>query len=66
MEWIRPMLHSKRKVKSIVDPSLGNDYLLKGVYECAALVLRCTQAESIQRPSIEQVLQSLEGISGII
>ncbi|KAL7612135.1 hypothetical protein Lser_V15G06161 [Lactuca serriola] len=66
VEWIRPMLHSKRKVKKIVDPSLGHDYPLKGVYECATLVLKCTQAESIQRPSIEQVLQSLEGISGII
>ncbi|CAH1436379.1 unnamed protein product [Lactuca virosa] len=66
VEWIRPMLHSKRKVKTIIDPSLGHDYQLKAAYECAALVLRCTQPESIQRPSIEQVLQSLEGISGII
>ncbi|KAL4578429.1 hypothetical protein LXL04_014552 [Taraxacum kok-saghyz] len=65
VEWIRPMLPSKRKVKSVVDPSLGHDYPLKAAYECAALVLKCTQPESKQRPSIEQVLHNLERISGI-
>lgn len=65
VEWTRPMLSSKRKLKAIVDPILGRDYPLEAAYECAALVLKCTRPESKARPSIEQVVQSLERISGI-
>ncbi|KVI01854.1 Concanavalin A-like lectin/glucanase, subgroup [Cynara cardunculus var. scolymus] len=65
VEWARPMLLSKRKLKTIIDPNLGHDYLPEATFQCAALILKCTQPEPEERPSIEQVLRSLEHISGI-
>lgn len=63
VEWARPMLLSKRKLKTIIDPNLGNDYTPEATFQCAALILKCTQPEPKGRPSIEQVLQSLEQIN---
>nr|XP_043618839.1 receptor like protein kinase S.2-like isoform X2 [Erigeron canadensis] len=65
VEWMRPMLSNKEKVKTIVDSSLYQDYPPEAAYRYAQLILKCTQAEPKDRPSIEQVLQSLDQISGI-
>ncbi|KAJ9552781.1 hypothetical protein OSB04_016826 [Centaurea solstitialis] len=65
VEWARPMLLSKRKLKTIIDPNLGHDYTPEATFHCAALILKCTQPDPNRRPSIEQVLQSLEQFSEI-
>ena len=65
VKWMRPMLPNKKMVKKIVDPILGLDYPPQAVYKCAQLILKCTQPEPRDRPSIEQVLQSLEQISSV-
>ncbi|KAK9071580.1 hypothetical protein SSX86_008008 [Deinandra increscens subsp. villosa] len=63
VQWARPILLKKKKLMTIVDPGLGDDYPQEAMYKCAKLVLKCTKTESKDRPSIEQVLQSLERIS---
>ncbi|KAM0056104.1 putative transferase, protein kinase RLK-Pelle-RLCK-VIIa-2 family [Helianthus debilis subsp. tardiflorus] len=63
VQWARPMLPKKKKLMTIVDPSLGDDYPPEAVYQCGKLILKCTQAEPKERPCIEQVLQRLERIS---
>ncbi|PWA47878.1 concanavalin A-like lectin/glucanase domain, Rho-associated protein kinase 1/2 [Artemisia annua] len=65
VEWMRPMLPNKKMIKNIVDPILGLDYPPRAANKCAQLILKCTQPDPRDRPSIEQVLQSLEGINGV-
>ncbi|XP_071693063.1 uncharacterized protein [Rutidosis leptorrhynchoides] len=65
VEWMRPMLPNKKKLKAIVDPSLGQDYRPQAAYQWALLILKCTQPEPQERPSIEQVLRSLERTGGV-
>ncbi|XP_076919404.1 uncharacterized protein LOC143580195 [Bidens hawaiensis] len=65
VQWARPMLPKKKKLTNIVDPSLGDDYPPEAIYQYAKLILKCTQTEPKDRPSIEQVLQRLERISCI-
>ncbi|GKC46370.1 putative reverse transcriptase domain-containing protein [Tanacetum coccineum] len=54
VEWMRPMLPNKKTVRNIVDPILGLDYPPKAAYKCAQLIIKCTQPEPRDRPSIEQ------------
>ncbi|KAJ0832089.1 putative transferase, protein kinase RLK-Pelle-RLCK-VIIa-2 family [Helianthus annuus] len=65
VQWARPMLPKKKKLMTIVDPSLGHDYPPEAIYQCAKLILKCTQTEPKDRPCIEQVLRILEKISCI-
>ncbi|KAI7757692.1 hypothetical protein M8C21_030706 [Ambrosia artemisiifolia] len=65
VQWMKPMLSQKKKLMTIVDPSLGNDYPPEAICRWAKLILKCTQTEPKDRPCIEQVLQRLERISCI-
>ncbi|KAD5960572.1 hypothetical protein R6Q59_013643 [Mikania micrantha] len=65
VQWARPILPKKKKLMTIVDPSLGDNYPPEAIYQCAKLILKCTQTEPKDRPSIEQVLLMLERISCI-
>ncbi|GJU69240.1 probable serine/threonine-protein kinase PIX13 [Tanacetum coccineum] len=62
VEWARPILGSKRKLKKIMDPRLKQNYPLEGAFKCTALALRCLKIYPKDRPSSEEVLQSLEEI----
>lgn len=65
VEWARPSLPDKRKLKKIMDPRLENQYPLKGAFEVAALVLKCLESDPKNRPSINDVLESLQQISTV-
>ncbi|GKC21624.1 probable serine/threonine-protein kinase PIX13 [Tanacetum coccineum] len=62
VEWARPILGSKRKLKTIMDPRLEKKYPLEVAFKCAALALKCLKTSPKDRPSSEEVLQSLEKI----
>ncbi|KAF5757475.1 putative protein kinase RLK-Pelle-CrRLK1L-1 family [Helianthus annuus] len=49
-------------IKDIMDPRLENNYPLQDAFECVSLALRHVAYKSKDRPSIEEVLQSLEQI----
>ncbi|GKB62353.1 serine/threonine/dual specificity protein kinase, catalytic domain-containing protein [Tanacetum coccineum] len=61
VKWARPILGRNRKLKKIMDP-LKQNYPLEGAIRCAALALRCIENYPKDRPSSEEVLQSLEEI----
>lgn len=65
VEWARPFLPDKKKLHKIMDPNLETRYPLRGAFEAAALVLKCLESAPKNRPSIPQVLETLEQINTI-
>ncbi|KAI4321671.1 hypothetical protein MLD38_035028 [Melastoma candidum] len=65
VEWVKPMLFDRRKIKKIVDPRLENRYPSKAAVQVAELILRCLEVDQRKRPSMENVLETLEHISKI-
>ncbi|KAF5808133.1 putative protein kinase RLK-Pelle-RLCK-VIIa-2 family [Helianthus annuus] len=61
VEWAS-RIKSTRKLDKIMDPRLEHNYPIKGASECFALALRCVSNKPKDRPSSEEVLQSLERI----
>ncbi|PWA90532.1 tyrosine-protein kinase, neurotrophic receptor, type 2 [Artemisia annua] len=62
VHWLCPILGRKRKLKTLMDPRLEQNYPLEGAFKCAALALRCLENQPKDRPSSEEVLRSLEEI----
>lgn len=65
VEWARPFLSDRRKIKRVMDPQLAREYPPKGAFQAAALIIRCLETEPKNRPSMEEVLESLEHINTI-
>ncbi|MED6172474.1 putative serine/threonine-protein kinase pix13 [Stylosanthes scabra] len=59
-DWIKPYLHDRRKLKSIMDSRLEGKYPSKAAFRIAQLSLRCLETKPKQRPSMKEVLESLE------
>ncbi|KAK9069777.1 hypothetical protein SSX86_010173 [Deinandra increscens subsp. villosa] len=53
------------KLKEIMDPRFEHNYSLQGALGCFALVLRCIAKKLKNRPSSEEVLESLEQIYSV-
>ncbi|KAM0066099.1 putative protein kinase RLK-Pelle-RLCK-VIIa-2 family [Helianthus debilis subsp. tardiflorus] len=62
VELATQMESKKRKLDEIIDPRLKHNYPIQGASECFALALRCVSIKPKDRPSCEEVLQSLEHI----
>ncbi|KAI3773402.1 hypothetical protein L1987_47929 [Smallanthus sonchifolius] len=62
VDWASSIQLNRRNLKEIMDPRLEHNYLLQGAFECVALALRCVANKPKDRPSSEEVLQSLEQI----
>ncbi|KAL7592250.1 hypothetical protein Lser_V15G33431 [Lactuca serriola] len=60
VKWARPFLADREKIKDIIDQRLNQNYPLQGAFECVALAARCVATNHDDRPSSEEVLQSLE------
>ncbi|KAI7755669.1 hypothetical protein M8C21_030944 [Ambrosia artemisiifolia] len=65
VDWARPSLPDRRKLRKIIDPRLENDYPPKGATKVAELILSCLEADPKNRPSMEEVLVSLQEIGSI-
>lgn len=59
-EWIKPYLSDKRKLKNVMDSHLEGRYPSKAAYRIAQLALKCIEAEPKNRPSMKEVLDTLE------
>ncbi|XP_027362499.1 probable serine/threonine-protein kinase PIX13 [Abrus precatorius] len=66
VEWIKPSLSDKRNLKTIMDSKIKGQYSSKEALKVAQLTLKCLQNDPKNRPSMEDVLDTLEGIQGII
>ncbi|KAL2907114.1 putative serine/threonine-protein kinase PIX13 [Bienertia sinuspersici] len=65
VEWMKPSLANKRKLKEFMDPRLEGQYSLKAAYELAQLTLKCVRKDPKARPSMKEavdVLQKAEAI----
>ncbi|XP_027917069.1 probable serine/threonine-protein kinase PIX13 isoform X2 [Vigna unguiculata] len=65
VEWRKPCLSSKKKLKSIMDGRIEGQYSTKAALETAKLTLKCLKPDPRQRPSMKQVLERLEAIEDI-
>ncbi|KAI7750777.1 hypothetical protein M8C21_028350, partial [Ambrosia artemisiifolia] len=62
VDWASSIQSNRRNLKKIMDPRLEHNYPLQGVFDCIALALRCVANRPKNRPTSEEVLQSLEHI----
>ncbi|RVX16073.1 putative serine/threonine-protein kinase PIX13 [Vitis vinifera] len=65
VEWTKPLLPNKRKLKKIMDPRLRDQYPLKAATQVAELILKCLESDPKNRPSMEEVLETLKRINEI-
>ncbi|XVE56282.1 hypothetical protein DITRI_Ditri03aG0226100 [Diplodiscus trichospermus] len=65
VEWAKPSLTEKRKLRKIMDPRLEEHYPLKAALEAGKLILKCLESDPKKRPSMEEVLETLQKISAI-
>ncbi|CAL5416246.1 unnamed protein product [Camellia sinensis] len=65
IEWARPFLPDKRKLNKIMDPGLQNRYPLKAAFQAAELILQCLESDPKSRPSMEEVLETLQQVNAI-
>lgn len=65
IEWASPSLTDKRKLKKIMDEKLENKYPLQAAFEVASLVMKCIPSDPKIRPSINEIVQSLQRINTI-
>ncbi|KAJ4844407.1 putative serine/threonine-protein kinase pix13 [Turnera subulata] len=62
VDWIKPYLSDKRKLKNIMDSRLEGRYPSKAALQIAQLALTCLEAEPKNRPPMKEVLSTLEKI----
>ncbi|XP_072997069.1 probable serine/threonine-protein kinase PBL18 [Typha latifolia] len=60
VEWAKPLLHEKRKIFRIMDTRLEGQYSKKEAQSIAFLALQCLHTDPKNRPSMTEVLSSLE------
>lgn len=60
VDWIKPHLSDRRKLKRVMDSRLEGRYPSKAAFQMAQLALRCIEIEPRTRPSMEEVMESLE------
>lgn len=65
VDWARPALPDKRKLRKIIDPRLEHCYPSKGASKAAELILSCLESDPKNRPAMEGVVVSLQEISAI-
>ncbi|XWS14370.1 hypothetical protein CRYUN_Cryun35bG0003400 [Craigia yunnanensis] len=65
VEWTKYSLTEKRKLKKIMDPRLEEQYPLKAALQAGYLILKCLESDPKNRPSMKEVLETLQKISAI-
>ncbi|XP_016201383.1 probable serine/threonine-protein kinase CST [Arachis ipaensis] len=66
VEWKRHSLSDKKNInKNIMDPRIEDQYSLKAATQAAQLTLKCLEPVPKNRPSMNEVLKSLESIAAI-
>ncbi|CAI9110497.1 OLC1v1010542C1 [Oldenlandia corymbosa var. corymbosa] len=62
VDYAKPLISHKRKLKSIMDSRIEGQYPSKAAQQAAQLTLRCLEAEPKKRPSMSEVVETLEQI----
>ncbi|WJX59892.1 putative serine/threonine-protein kinase pix13 [Trifolium repens] len=61
-DWIKPYLQHRSKLKKVMDNHLGDKYPMKAALPIAKLASKCLAPEPKMRPSMKDVLETLQGI----
>ena len=65
VDWAKPFLIDIKKLRRIMDPRLEQDYPSKGAIMAGKLIIDCLDLNPNHRPSMEQVVVSLDEINSI-
>lgn len=65
VDWAKPSLSEKKKLKKIIDPRLSENYPIEGALRAAQLIEKCLDSDPKNRPSMNEVLEELEKINAI-
>ena len=65
VDWAKPYLKSRSKLKKIMDSRLEGKYPPKGASQIAHLAFKCLQDEPKFRPSMTEVAETLEQIDAL-
>ncbi|XP_058187698.1 receptor-like protein kinase FERONIA isoform X2 [Rhododendron vialii] len=63
VDWVKPYLDNRRTLASVIDPRLKGRYPMEAALRIAHLALHCLEDKPKTRPSMEQVVETLESIS---
>ena len=65
VDWAKPYLSSKRRLRTIMDRRLEDRYSLKAAFELAQLTEKCIVLDPKARPCMREVVEELEKIEAI-
>lgn len=65
VEWAKPMLSQRKKLKTIMDARMEGQYHNSAALHASELTLRCIDEEPKKRPSMKQVMETLEQIEAM-
>ncbi|CAL5369008.1 unnamed protein product [Camellia sinensis] len=65
IDWTKPFLSNKRKLKSIMDVRIEGQYSSKAALIAAQLTLQCLESEPRKRPPMKEVVDILERIEAM-
>ncbi|CAN4105434.1 unnamed protein product [Withania somnifera] len=65
VDWVKPMLSNKSKLKSIMDARMEGQYSSKAATLAAQLAIKCLEGEPKKRPSMKEVVEVLEQVESI-
>ncbi|EHA8590643.1 putative serine/threonine-protein kinase PIX13 [Cocos nucifera] len=65
VDWARPYLADRRKLSRLMDQRLEGQYPSKGALQAAQLTLRCLAGDPKSRPSMKEVVETLEQIEAM-
>ncbi|XP_057492248.1 probable serine/threonine-protein kinase PIX13 [Actinidia eriantha] len=63
IKWAKPLLCNKKKLKLVMDAQIEGQYSSEAAMSAAKLTLRCLNEKHKQRPSMEEVVATLEEIN---
>lgn len=62
VEWIKPYLPDRRKLKSVMDSRLQGRYPSRSASQIAQLALTCLESDPKNRPSMQEIIETMERI----
>ncbi|KAJ8427818.1 hypothetical protein Cgig2_001629 [Carnegiea gigantea] len=65
MEWAKPCLSNKKKLKTFMDPRIDGQYSLKAAHELAQLILKCIVLDPKARPCMNEVVEVIQKVEAI-
>ncbi|KAI3446349.1 hypothetical protein Pfo_003014 [Paulownia fortunei] len=66
VDWIKPYLPKMNKLKTVMDSRLEGRYPTRSAFEIAQLALHCLKMDPKDRPSMHEIVETLERIDSAV